>query len=424
MKTQKDLADELENTHRRTMQLFEDLDDSQLAVPYERGINPPIWELGHAAFFYEYFLLRKYQNPNPIMPGYDEIWDSFEIHHRARWKKGIVPPKQEAFDYYHKILDAVNTIIDKPEISPDAFYLTQYCIYHQNMHIESLIWARQTLGYPVPQSYVEPHPENETLPKRDIEIPGGNYFIGIPDDSEVFSFDNERPGFEKQINRFQIASQLVSNGEFLEFVEDEAGYKNTENWSFGGQQWVDDQPEKKAQPMYWSAKDGEWFIKFFDREIPLLPQRPALHLNYWEAEAFCHWSGRRLPTEFEWEAAARGDKNYLYPRGNTMNPDRVDMDAISLGHHSTSAMPEGQTDEGCSQMLGTAWEWTSSQYLPFDGFTMDMYPYMSTLQFGDHKTTRGGSCATSSCLIRNTYRQAYHPGRFDAFTGFRTVKDQ
>jgi len=103
-----------------------------------------------------------------------------------------------------------------------------------------------------------------------------------------------------------------------------------------------------------------------------------------------------------------------------MDADKVDMNGIHLAHVPVSAYPEGESDFGCRQMLGTAWEWTSSQYLPYDGFTMDMYPFMSILQFGYHKTTRGGSCATSSILIRGTYRQAYLPDRTDVFVGFRT----
>jgi len=103
-----------------------------------------------------------------------------------------------------------------------------------------------------------------------------------------------------------------------------------------------------------------------------------------------------------------------------MEPGRSDLDACPMATAPVDALPEGASECGCLQMVGTAWEWTSNQYLPYAGFEVDMYPYMSTLQFGDHKTTRGGSCATSSCLIRNTYRQAYLPGRRDVFTGFRT----
>lgn len=424
MKTQEQLIAEFEHTHGRTLQLFEDLDDAQLAVPYERGINPPVWELGHSAFFYEYFLLRKFENPEPVMPGFDEIWDSFEIHHRSRWKPGMVPGKGETFAYYHRVLDSVRTIVTSPGLTEEAFYLAQYGIFHQNMHLESLIWARQTLGYPVPQSFVSPQLEGASAPGRsEVEIPGGTYPIGMPHDGSTFSFDNERPGFEKEIEGFTIDSQLVSNEMFLEFVTDPGGYRNPENWSFGGAQWLGDHEDRPVCPRYWREVDGQWMERFFDREVPLDPWRPVLHVTFWEAEAYCNWAGRRLPDEFEWEAAARGTEGSLYPWQGEMDPALVDMDGRALGQRPVNALAGGQTESGCIQMLGTAWEWTTSQYLPYDGFVMDMYPYMSTLQFGDHKTTRGGSCATSSCLIRSTYRQAYFPARSDVFTGFRTVGD-
>ncbi len=421
MNTAKEALIELENTDRRTRQLFQDLDLEQLAVPYHRGINPPVWELGHAAFFYEFFLLRPLGDSSPRMPGFDEIWDSFEIHHRSRWKAGMIPDRQTTFDYYSGILDGVRETLERPGLTPRELYLAKYGIFHQNMHLESLIWARQTLGYPTPASFSRPDEPLRPAPKRDVEIKGGTVFFGIPGESDTFSFDNERPGFEREIEPFAISSQLVTKGEFLEFVRD-GGYTDREHWSFGGRQWLEDQPSPPRHPRYWSVEDGEWFEHFFDFRLPLDPEAPMLHVSFWEAEAFCRRAARRLPDEFEWEAAARGRENRLYPWGGEMETRCVDMDATRLGRLPTGALPEGATEDGCLQMLGTAWEWTTSQFLPYDGFTMDMYPYMSTLQFGDHKTTRGGSCATSSCLIRATYRQAYLPGRNDVFTGFRTVR--
>ena len=162
----------------------------------------------------------------------------------------------------------------------------------------------------------------------------------------------------------------------------------------------------------------------FDQWKPLVSEFPVMHISYWEAEAFCRWAGRRLPTEHEWEVAAlgniNGQKTRKFPWGDTMDASKVDMDGLHMANIPVTAYPEGDSPFGCRQMLGTAWEWTSSQYLPYDGFAVDMYPFMSTLQFGYHKTTKGGSCATSSILIRGSYRQAYLPNRTDAYVGFRT----
>ena len=422
MNTKEEIAQELEIVDRRSRELLEDLSDEQLRVPYERGINPPVWELGHAAFFYEYFLLRELGGKAARMPGYDEVWDSFEIMHKHRWAPGVVPDKATMLDYYSRVMDESRERLEKLA-DPYESYLFRYCIHHQQMHIESLIWARQTLGYPAPRFSDQASRECGAIGEAgDAFIDGGEYFLGMPEgvqgeEGVPFSFDNERPGFRVELEPFAISKTLVSNREFLEFVQD-GGYEKEALWDFGGKCWLAE--SEREFPNYWRWQGDEIQVRKFDEWIELPLDAPALHLSVWEAEAYCKWAGRRLPTEPEWEAAARGAEGRNFPWGDDMNAARVDMDGGFYGIASATAFAEGASSSGCLQMLGTAWEWTSSQFLPFDGFKIDMYHYMSVLQFGDHRVTKGGSCATCSSLIRNTYRQAYYPSRTDAFTGFRT----
>ena len=425
MESKEEIARELENVDRRSRELLEDLTDEQLRVPYERGINPPIWELGHVAFFYEYFLLRERGGQAARMPGYDEVWDSFEIMHKHRWTPGVVPDKGTMLDYYSRVLDESLERLEKLD-DPYESYLFRYCVHHQQMHIESLIWARQTLGYPAPVvSSQEVGSSAGCGTRGDALIAGGEYFVGMPEgiqgaEGVPFSFDNERPGFRVELEPFAISKTLVTNGEFLKFVE-EGGYEKESLWNFGGKCWLAE--EERKMPRYWRrGADGQVQVRKFDRWVDLPMEAPVLHVSVWEAEAFCEWAGRRLPTEPEWEAAARGVGANDFPWGETMDPGRVDMDGKFYGTEPATAFVEGASESGCLQMLGTAWEWTSSQFLPFDGFKIDMYHYMSVLQFGDHRVTKGGSCATCSSLIRNTYRQAYYPSRNDVFTGFRTCE--
>ena len=412
-----ELLRDLDETDRRMRELLSDLDEQQLNVPCEAGINPPIWEMGHAAFFYELFLLRELGDSTARMPGYDEIWDSFQIAHRQRWQAGVVPDVQTTRDYYSRVLDEVRARLVAADPSPRERYLCRYGIGHQNMHLESMIWCRQTVGYAAPRSATADAPPPGEPVSGDVKIAGGRYPVGMPTDGP-FSFDNERPGFAAELAPFSIAKTLVTNREFLAFVE-AGGYADDSLWSFRGRAWLmEDSPRS---PLYWRRDDSDgWQARRFDRWEPLALDAPVLHVNCWEAEAFCAWTGRRLPTEHEWEAAARGPEGRMYPWGDTMDAARVDMDAHHLGSGAVTCLPDGASAGGCLQMIGTAWEWTSNQFLPYDGFAVDMYPFMSTLQFGDHRTTKGGSCATSSCLIRNSYRQAYLPQRRDAFTGFRT----
>lgn len=411
------LLRDLDATDQRMRALVLDLEERDLEVPYEEGINPPIWEMGHAAFFYEGFLLRELGDPTPRMPGFDDVWDSFRNAHERRWGDDAVPDRQATLDYYARILDEVRERLTKPDVGEREAYLCRYGIGHQNMHLESMIWCRQTLGYPAPPGAVAAPQSNDPATVRgDVEIAAGRYAIGMP--PEGFSFDNEKPGFLCDIQPFRISRTLVSNAEYLEFVESGA-YASPQLWGLRGRRWL---RETEAQhPLYWRrAQDGEWQCRHFDQWIELPPSAPVLHVNYWEARAYAEWAGRRLPTEYEWEAAARGPQGRLFPWGDAMASGCADMDGTALGLLPVTALAEVAAESGCIQMIGTAWEWTSNPFLPYDGFCVDMYPFMSTLQFGDHVTTKGGSCATSSCLIRSSYRQAYLPGRRDAFTGFRT----
>ncbi|MAM89813.1 MAG: hypothetical protein CME36_21140 [unclassified Hahellaceae] len=463
MDNQEKLIAALDITQRRIEALVSDLSEAQRSVPYHPGINPPVWELGHSAFFYESFLLMALDGIASFDPGMDDVWDSFEMDHEDRWSASLFPSCAATLEYARYVHTQVMTRLRDRPLTPQDHYLYRYAICHQNMHIESMIWARQTLALPAPSSASDVAAAREATSANDqandVHIRGGRFLIGQPGHSSEFarrdfSFDSEQPRFHTAISDFSISRTLVSCGDYLAFVE-AGGYERTELWSRGGKSWLQNvhkrqlaaewrtQQGYEAQqiidvqpkhPQYWrkSASTGAWEVRHFDKWLPLEPSMPVIHVSYWEAEAWCAWAGRRLPTEQEWEAAALenrpGQRFRLLPweagDSDPRSPDEwtnlVDMDARSLGRLPVTALADGASPSGCLQMIGTCWEWTSSQFLPYDGFKMDMYPYMSTLQFGSHKTTRGGSCATSSLLIRGTYRQAYLPDRFDVFTGFRS----
>ncbi|WP_370264316.1 selenoneine synthase SenA [Limnobacter sp.] len=427
------LLEELDRSHARALALITSLDDRLLDVPYHPGINPPIWEIGHCAYFFERFIFQHLDGNAPINPALNDIWDSFELAHEDRWTPGLFPNKADTLAYVERIHRAVRQRIQHKPLTDADLYLYKYAIFHLNMHIESLVWCRQTLGHPAPPSAVQSVPAPTTgEPSRlgDAHVPGGQYRIGMPAHSpdyarEGFCFDNEKPGFDMDIAPFSISKTLVSQGEFLAFVE-AGGYERDEFWSMPGLKWRKQQEAR--HPLHWKKHQGQWLVHYFDQWLPLEPHLPVKHVSYWEAQAYCQFAGRRLPTEFEWEVAALGNTSAKatqgefkqLPWGNAMHPNKVDMDATHMARLPVDALPEGDGPFGCRQMIGTVWEWTSSLFMPYDGFTMDVYPFMSTLQFATHKVVRGGSCATSSNLIRGTYRQAYLPERNDVFVGFRT----
>lgn len=437
-----ELLAELEATRQRTFELVDSLSDEQLEVPYHPGVNPPLWEMGHASFFYEVFVFNLLDGTPSYDPSMDDLWDSFHIDHGDRWSRKLFPGREQTLQYFNTIYDRVASRIAQQPLTDEALYLYRYAIYHQHMHIESMTWCRQTVALPAPPGFVGALPERvEPLP-GDALIPGGRYQIGMPGESDCyattdFAFDGEKPRFETTVEPFVISRTLVSNRDFLAFVEDD-GYRRPELWSFGGRKWLSTETDtalvhgssqpmlrEPRHPLYWRWHEGEWQERVFDRWQALNLDAPVVHVSYWEAEAYCQWAGRRLPTEVEWEAAALGNRIgedfRRFPWGNERPaPDHADLDATHMAQQPVWDYPAGDSRSGCRQMIGSVWEWTSSQFLPYDGFRVDMYPFMSTLQFGDHKVTRGGGCATSSCLIRGTYRQAYLPLRNDVYTGFRT----
>ncbi|WP_082146559.1 selenoneine synthase SenA [Marinobacter subterrani] len=437
-----ELLAQLDWTRKRTEILVCSLPEAQLDVPWHPGVNPPLWEMGHAAFFYEVFVFNLLDGTPSYDPSMDDLWDSFHIDHRDRWNRDLFPGRAQTLEYFNTIYDRVAQRIESDPLTDQALYLYRYAIYHQNMHIESLIWCRQTVGYPAPPGtdFYRPAPGEQH--DGDALIPAGEWLIGMPGESgdyarEDFAFDNEKPRFTVHLDQFAVSRCLVSNRQFIEFIED-GGYRRPELWSFGGRKWLQTESDVALvhgsnepllrlprHPLYWRWHDEHWQERVFDGWRAPEPDAPVTHVTFWEAEAWCRWAGRRLPTEFEWEVAALGNRPgepfRRFPWGNVAPDDwHADLNGRAMARNPVCDFPEGDSPFGCRQMTGTVWEWTSSQFFPYDGFKVDMYPFMSTLQFGDHRVTRGGSCATSSCLIRGTYRQAYLPQRSDVYTGFRT----
>ncbi|MBD3639608.1 MAG: ergothioneine biosynthesis protein EgtB [Marinobacter sp.] len=436
------LLAELEQARARTEQLICTLTAEQLDVPYHPGVNPPLWEMGHSAFFYEVFVFNLLDDTPSYDPSMDDLWDSFHVDHRDRWRSDLFPGRDKTLAYFRTIYDRIAERIQSKPLTDEDLYLYRYAIFHQNMHIESLIWCRQTVAYPAPPDYIGDRPAPSEPVSGDVEVPAGRWLIGMPGESEAFAredfaFDNEKPRFEVELDAFRISRTLVSNREFQAFVDD-GGYQRRELWSFGGRKWLEteqdvslvhglDEPLMRPprHPLYWRWHENHWEERLFNQWQPLNPDAPVTHVTYWEAEAWCNWAGRRLPTEYEWEVAALANRpgedfRRLPWRNEAPTPERADMDGRNQARNPVWDYPAGESPFGCRQMVGSVWEWTSDQFLPYDGFKVDMYPFMSTLQFGDHKVTRGGSCATSSNLIRGTYRQAYLPLRNDAYTGFRS----
>jgi iron(II)-dependent oxidoreductase len=268
---------------------------------------------------------------------------------------------------------------------PDApLYFLHLALYHEDMHDEAFAIARQTHGWPAPPFLAEPPPAGGPL-AGDVAVPGGRFRLGA-EPGGPFVFDNEKWAHEVEVRPFAIARAPVTQAEYAEFVED------------GG-----------PTPIYWKHEGRGWLRRDFDRWVELEPHRPVLHVSWDEADAYCRWAGRRLPSEAEWEFAAAG-----------ASPAQANLDGRFRGAADVAAFPEGGSRFGCRQMLGNVWEWTASDFLPYPGFATDPYRDYSLPWFDSCKVLRGGGFLTRARLMRLTYRNFYTPGRRDVWAGFRT----
>ena len=408
------------DSRQRTLDLVSDLSDEQLAVSEIDIINPPIWEMGHVAWFQERWALRHLRGAESIHPHADQFWDSAAVSHHSRWKLPL-PSRKETLAYMQNVLDNVLERLPKDGITEDEAYFHWLPIMHEDMHGEAFTYSRQTWGYPAPKGWHSGAASASALEagNKDVEVRGGSYWLGA-ELGKKFVFDNEKWAHTVQIQPFAIARCAVSNGDFAAFVND-GGYRRREWWSDEGWAWRE--REQAGHPVYWIPQEnGQWMHRIYDQVLPLPDGHAVIHVNWYEAEAYCRWAGRRLPSEGEWELAASGMWKSTYPWGDDPpTAQRAHLDGCLFGTAPVDDCAEGDSEYGCRQMVGNVWEWTASDFLPYPGFTVDPYKEYSQPWFGaERKVLRGGCWATRTRLIRNTWRNYFPKDRRDVFAGFRT----
>jgi iron(II)-dependent oxidoreductase len=344
-------------------------------VPLISIINPPVWELGHVAWFHEFWLHRggSFDVPS-LLPHADRWYDSARVAHDTRWTLDL-PDAISTLRYGDEVLARTQALLREEPLDDERTYFAQLALFHQDMHNEAFTYTLQTLGVAMPVAW----PERLAGPAGDIAFAAGTHMLGAQANSG-FVFDNEKWAHEVGVPAFAIARREVSNGEFRRFV-DAGGYARSEWWSEAG--WALREQVALEHPRYWRRESAGWQVRRFDRWAPLDEHLPVMHVSAHEAEAYCRWAGRRLPTEAEWEVAARS--------------------------------AAGRFD------YGRVWEWTSTRFAPYPGFVADPYKEYSEPWFAEeHRVLRGGSFATPRRLMRPTWRNFFKPARADVFCGFRT----
>jgi gamma-glutamyl hercynylcysteine S-oxide synthase len=326
----------LRSAREYTRRVADDLAGERELGPQLAIVNPPRWEVGHVGWFQEFWCLRGGSEELPsILPNADALYNSATVPHATRWRLAL-PSFRDTLAYRDEVLERI--VQSLKSIDP---YFVELAVRHELMHAEAFHYTRQTLGYPGTDGRAS------LSANGDVDFAGGEFRLGAKP-GEAFAFDNEKWSHPVVLRPFRMARRPVTYGEYRKF----------------------------AEPRY--CRDG--MVRRFERWVPIPDDEPVRHVTWHEANAYCVFAGRRLPSEAEWEyAALSGLEN-----------------------------------------VGHVWEWTASTFLPYPGFLRDPYKEYSEPWFATHKVLRGSSFATPPGVAHARFRNFYTPDRSDMFCGFRT----
>jgi EgtB-related family protein len=365
-----DLVAALQDSRARTLALLDAYVATlgeQLPIPYSVQFNPPLWELGHVGWFQDWWIARNPEralgiagdpdHPRPAgrLPGADDLYNSSLIAHTRRWHLPL-PDLAASRAYLAEGLADTLSLLAEAEESDAGLYFFRLALFHEDMHAEAATYMAQALDIPLPEALYTPAaplPENQPL-----AVPGQTWHLGYAGE-EGFAFDNELVAHKVEVAPFEIDSQVVSWRRYLAGVE----------------------ATQAAPPRYLRRRGEIWQARRFGTWVDLDLDGPATHLTWDEAEAWCRWAGRRLPSEAEWELAALTQPKLRW---------------------------------------GEVWEWTASRFLPYPGFLPHPYRDYSAPWFGDRYVLRGASRATAARMVHPRYRNYFPPGRNDLHNGFRS----
>ncbi|MEM7272464.1 MAG: selenoneine synthase SenA [Actinomycetota bacterium] len=401
-------------------------DDDRWLGRYLPIVNPPVWELAHVAWFAEWFVLRQLHGRDPLLADVDERYDSGKVGHRTRWQLTHPSPTAVA-DYLRRVGDALIDVVgDDRGLDSTPAYVA-YAVMHHDAHTEALTYTRQTLDWGPVATGAGRDPLTGDVAGEpvggDRPVDGGAYVIGASR-HQPFVMDNEKWAHPVTLDRFELAVAPVTVAEFAAFV-DAGGYADRRLWDPSALGWL--ATEAIDRPAYWRQGDGGWECRIGASWHPIteIADHPMVHVSWWEADAFCRWAGRRLPTEAEWEVAATtgpdGVRRPWFPWGDR-NPGAAEaaLDGRTGGTVPVGSFAAGDGPWGHRQLIGNVWEWTATTFQPYPHFEPDAYRDNSEPWFGTRKVLRGGSWATRNRYVRSTFRNYFTPDRRDVFAGFRT----
>ena len=419
-----DVVRGLERARARTLHLT-DLDEPTLVAQHDPLMSPLVWDLAHIGQQEELWLLRGGDptRPGMLAPDVDSLYDAFKHRRADRPALPLLPPV-EARAYDHEVRGRVLDLLERtPE---EDLFTAGMVVQHEEQHDETMLATLQLRQGPPVLIGRRDLPAGRPVAGDRVFVAGGPFTLGVDAASEPFSLDNERPAHTVDVAPFWIGRVPVTNRQWSEFIAD-GGYQRSDLWSQRG--WAHRVEAGLERPKYWSAEGTR---RRFGVEEAVPPDEPVQHVCYFEAEAFATWAGARLPTEVEWEKACAWDPAAKARRAWPWGPEAPSADVANLGGAlgmalrpaPVGAYPRGASAYGAEQMIGDVWEWTSSDFTPWPGFTPMIYRQYSEPFFGgDYKVLRGGSWAVAPSVIRPSFRNWDHPIRRQIFTGLRLAWD-
>jgi len=402
-----------------TAELCRGLEPEDCVVQSMPDVSPTKWHLAHTSWFFETFVLKRWvAGYESEIPEYAYLFNSYynaagDMHRRDL--RGLIsrPTVKEAQRYRSSIDSYIDDLLSstdekrRAEMEP----IITLGIHHEQQHQELLltdikhVFAQNPLHPIFRERKIDLVPE-KTRPIKFVEFDEATVEIGHQ--GSGFSYDNEGPRHRVLVPAFSLASRLVTNGEFIEFIE-ASGYARPEFWLSLG--WITVNEQRWQAPLYWVKREGAWWNFTLSGFRPVDESEPVTHVSYFEADAYANWAGARLPTEFEWEHAAHDSAI----EGNFVEEQRF--------HPQPVATPALGQQFG--QMFGDVWEWTRSAYSPYPGYRTEpgaLGEYNGKFMCNQY-VLRGGSCATSRSHIRPTYRNFFPPEKRWQFTGIRLAHD-
>jgi ergothioneine biosynthesis protein EgtB len=412
-----------------TNTLCSSLEPEDYVVQSMPDVSPAKWHLAHTTWFFETFILKKFlARYQAEVPEYAYLFNSYYnaagAMHRRDLRGLISRPTVQKTQRYRASIDshiddllsdADEKLLD--EIEP----ILVLGVHHEQQHQELLItdikhvFAQNPL-YPVFRAgRARPPGAPKTVQMQFVRFE--EMHVAIGHDGRGFAYDNEGPRHQALVPAFSLASRPVTNGEYIEFIED-AGYKRPEFWLSLG--WMTLNEQRWPAPLYWTKRDGAWWHFTLSGFRTVDESEPVTHVSYFEADAYANWAGARLPTEFEWERAA-----LECPIEGNFVEDEIFHPASLRRHPANDGGLEPHAAKGLHRMFGDVWEWTRSSYSPYPGYRAApgaLGEYNGKFMCNQY-VLRGGSCAASRTHIRRTYRNFFQPEKRWQFTGIRLARD-